>query len=178
MFGRKTKTVPEHNEAGRLAANLRDGLESKSHGVGSRFDATMSGIVTSLIDKLVVPWFIKCIKRYSETDFHTRLSGWFCSTHNMVHPAYQSMWDEGCEPFTFIRDMHLNHKIEYAIILKNASILKRFYDFNVPLTHKAIMIELQRVGWTVQPHESMQILTELYQLRNMIMYGSYEVPSN
>lgn len=165
---KKQKTLPD----GSLSSGLKSGIERKT---GSRFDDTMSGIVTSLIDRMIVPWILYCIRKYSEADFHTRLSGWFCGPHNQIHPQYPEMWDEGCMPFTFIGDMHRNHKTQYAAILKSAGVLKKFYTFNVPVTHQVIVDELRNVGWTIQEHESDQILKELYQLRNMILYGRYEI---
>jgi hypothetical protein len=65
-YFKKQKAVPDDT----LSASLRQGLERKT---GSRFDDTMSGIVTNMIDRLIVPWILYCIRKYTETAFHSRL---------------------------------------------------------------------------------------------------------
>jgi len=153
-----------------LSKAIKAGAEIKHQ---SRFDSTMSSMITSAVDAFAVPWLIKCLKKYSEADFHTRLSGQFCSIHNAVHP--QGMTSSECMPFSFILDFHLNHKLGYTWFLKTLKYLHKWYEINVDTIYANLTEYLTKEwGWTLLPHELTQIHKELGQIRNMIYHGSYD----
>lgn len=175
IFHRELKLLRRQSDSdmkGQLSSALRAGAVPQQQ-QKSRFDQTMSVIVTSAIDGFAVPWIIKCLKKYTEGEFHYRLNGHFCSIHDAAHMSFTNE----CIPFSFIVDWHLNHKIGYEFFLKQLKLLKRWYEFDIDVIYRNLLQYLSVTwGWQILEHERRQIYKELGQIRNMVYYGSYDGP--
>lgn len=170
MFLRKGSLVNEKKMHSDLSAAIKAGAQPQQ---SNRFDRAMSNMISTAVDSFAVPWLIKCLKKYTEQDFHTRLLGQFCSIHNTTH----SIIDEraGCMAFTFILDFHLNHKRDYGWFLKTLRYLHKWYEINIDTIYTNLIDYLENTwGWKLLDHEKVQIYNELGQIRHMIYYGSYE----
>ncbi len=172
LLGRqRIRVETDSNMKSQLSKALRDGAvpqpQNKSH-----FDRAMTGIVTTAIDGFAVPWIIKCLRKYTEAQFHYRLNGHFCSIHDAAHLQFTNQ----CIPFSFIVDWHLNHKTSYSWFLRQLKFLKRWYDFDVDIIYRNLIEYLGGTwGWKLLEHERRQIYKEICQVRNMVYYDSYDV---
>ena len=170
LFLRKGSLVNEKKMQSDLSAAIRAGAKPQSN----HFDRAMSTLVSHAVDSFAVPWIIKCLKKYTEGQFHERLSGNYCSIHNTVHNVIDER--AGCMPFTFILDFHLNHKKDYGWFLKTLRYLHRWYEINIDTIYQNLTNYLENTwGWRLYDHEKAQIYKELGQIRNMVYYGSYDI---
>jgi hypothetical protein len=173
LLGRQRLGETDSKMKTQLSAALRQGAVPQQNKNKSHFDRAMTGIVTTAIDGFAVPWIIKCLRKYTEAQFHYRLNGHFCSIHDAAHLEFTNE----CMPFSFILDWHLNHKTSYGWFLTQLKLLKRWYEFDVDAVYRNLIEYLSVTwGWQILEHERRQIYKEICQVRNMVYYDNYDGP--
>ena len=123
--------------------DLSDAVKSKG-----KFDSAVSHVVTSLLMQLIIPWIEYCFDKYSEEEFHQRMSN----------------------GFDFIQDLKDNHPGRYYRILKAIRAVRERIELDEQKILIAVLKELNKRGWTITDWEKDRfrmdvsvLIAEIYQ---------------
>lgn len=151
------------NEKEDLGELLSKGAKVKKQDLFSR---SISSMIMHTLNQLVVPWMAKCLTRYSQYDFHYRLSPNFCVVHQQQHM-------EPCKQFDFIQDWYDNHSTEYSMFIKATRKVRNYFDFDEQIVFNQLMHILQNGhGWDIMPHERQKIWENILQVKAAIYSDS------
>lgn len=136
--------MKDRDEVERLSKSFSDVITKDQHPL----DRFVKKVVSSILTEAAVPWLIECLDKYSEEDWHSRMS--------------DPMWD-------FINDWETNHKRRFKAFMLGARKMRYAYDFNSQtITDKVIEILKRRNGWIIYDDEYVRLYLTLEQLRRMI----------
>ena len=128
----------------KLADTLSNVIQKDSHPL----DLFVKRVVNNVLSTYVIPWLVECLEKYSEEDFHQKMS--------------DQTWD-------FITDWQTNHAKRFKAFIWGARRLRYAYDFDSRAITKAVVAQvLEKHGWTVSETETIQIYYTLEKLREMI----------
>lgn len=97
----------------------------------SRFDHAVSHVVTELLMQLIIPWIDYCFNKYTEEEFHRRMSA----------------------GFDFIHDLKVNHLGRYNHILRAIRAVRNRVILDEKKILTAVLKELNKRGWTITEWE-------------------------
>src|SRR5215831_16428270 len=116
-----------------LANYLAGAANTKSHPL----DRFTNRIVTNMLMKFCIPWLSSCLQKYSETEFHMRMSDPY---------------------FDFIDDWYSNHPNKYNAFIKAARKMRHRYTYDPEAVTQRVRYVLEtRAGWTVYDHELIKL---------------------
>lgn len=94
-------------------------------------------IVTNLLSRYCVPWLVSCLEKYSETEFHMRMSDPY---------------------FDFIDDWYSNHPKKYNTFIAVAKKMRHRFNYDVAaITERVIFVLGQKAGWQVYDYEKTKL---------------------
>ena len=126
-----------------IAKDLTEAIKKDNHPL----DVFVKKIVNSILVEFAVPWLVDCLKKYEETDFHTKMS--------------DPTWD-------YINDWETNHHKRFKAFVMGARKLRYAYDFDSQTITSKVVGILQDNGWRISDSESIQLYYTMESLRQMI----------
>jgi hypothetical protein len=126
-----------------ISKYIADGIKKDGHPL----DLFIRKVINPILSEFCVPWLVDCLKKYSEEDFHKRMSD------NM---------------FDFISDWENNHPKKFKAFLIGARRLRYAYDFNSEEITKRVVTILQDNGWIIHENEYVKLYFTMEALRERI----------
>lgn len=112
------------------------------------YDAVVSHVVTSLLMQLFIPWIDYCFNKYSEDEFHKRMTA----------------------GFNFIQDMKDNHIDRYNYILRAVRRVRRRIQLDEEKLLVVVVSECNKRGWAITPWEKQRFREDIAMLIAEIYY--------
>jgi len=97
----------------------------------SKFDSSISHVVTPLLLEIMVPWIEYCFNKYEEKYFHVKMTA----------------------GFDFIQDWKDNHPQRYKMILGAVRPVRNRIVLDEDKLLQVVLTELNKKGWTVTEWE-------------------------
>ena len=110
-------------------------------------DLFVKRVVGSVLNEFVTPWLVECLQKYSEEDFHSRMT--------------DQSWD-------FIGDWKQNHPKKFKAFIFGARRLRYAYDFNSKSITTQVVKILEENGWKINDTETIQLYYTAESIRQMI----------
>lgn len=125
-----------------LAKYLAGGLTSdRMHPL----DKFTHNLITNIIYKLVIPWFVYVIQKYDEMYFHQK----------MLDPS----WD-------FITDWKINHYERYGKMIRYSRKFRHRFHFDTDEVLNRVLGALRaEAGWTIYDHEILKLRDTIDRVR-------------
>lgn len=114
-------------------------------------DRFVSGVVNKILTNYVVPWLVECLSKYTEIDFHIKMS----------------------QNFDFISDWQINHPKKYNMFIRGGRKFKERVRFDTDEILARVVTILENNGWTVYPSEMNKLRYTIQQVR-MQIYGDFD----
>lgn len=114
----------------------------------SRFDHAVGQVVTSLLMQLIVPWIEYCFHKYSEREFHQRMT----------------------EGFDFIADWKENHPERYQLIIRPIRRVRNRIILNEDKILSVVLNELKKRNWSITEWEKQRFRENISTLISEIYY--------
>ena len=112
----------------------------------SRFDAAISSILTNMLMQIVIPWMKYCFEKYTEQEFHDRMSA----------------------GFDFIEDWRQNHKERVGRLLSLAKKFRDRFEFDEIALYGELMRDFHRRGFVLTDGEKVKIMENILTIKQII----------
>ena len=109
-------------------------------------DKFVSNVVNKILTNYVVPWLCECLAKYSEAEFHQKMS----------------------QNFDFIQDWELNHPKRYNMFIHGGRKFKNRVNFDTDEILSRVVTILENNGWVVYPQEINKLRYTIHQVRMQI----------
>ena len=114
-------------------------------------DRFVSNVVNKILTNYVVPWLCECLVKYSESEFHMKMS----------------------QNFDFIQDWQINHPKRYHMFIRGGRKFKNRVNFDTDEILSRVVTILEQNGWHVYPNEINKLRYTINQVR-MSIYSDFD----
>ena len=140
-----------------LSDAFAKGVQTKGTSFEAGQNANMRPMIKLALDQFMVPWFISVLNKYSEPQFHQKMSG-----------RYVNRLGQTVQGFDFVGDLFRNHARKINGFLTIARRSKGMFSIDVEYQINIITNVVRQKGWTVYPHEIESIRDGLYKINAMM----------